>query len=91
MKDLTNKKFGMLTAIESTTERSTRHTIWKCICDCGAVHYVNERDLQNGHTLSCGCLKSHMERATAQYLVKYGILFRSEYPFPPNTHMKIMN
>lgn len=40
---------------------------WKyyfnCLCKCGQLVTVELRDLQSGHTRSCGCLKSSMVRA----------------------------
>ena len=34
-KDLSGKRFGMLTCIEPTQQRKNRSILWKCKCDCG--------------------------------------------------------
>lgn len=49
-KDLTGKKFGMLTPIEWI-----RGGRWRCICDCGNETIVDTRNILSGHTTSCGC------------------------------------
>lgn len=48
--DLTDKKFGMLTAISIEN-----HSMWKCKCDCGNYCSVKTSDLLRGFTTSCGC------------------------------------
>lgn len=59
-KDLTNKRFGRLVAIEPTDKRLHRCVIWKCKCDCGKEHYVVTFNLTMGRIRSCGCLKRDM-------------------------------
>lgn len=55
-KDLTNQKFGRLTAI-SIDHCDDGKTYWKCKCDCGNEHIVLTNRLISGHTTSCGCKK----------------------------------
>lgn len=55
-KDLTNKKFGMLTVLER--DFSKTRTYWKCKCDCGNIITVRADSLKNGATKSCGCLST---------------------------------
>lgn len=39
-KNLIGQKFGRLTVLEETDERSTQGgVIWKCKCDCGKIVY----------------------------------------------------
>lgn len=57
MKDLTNHRFGKLTAIEPTKERKYGCIIWKCICDCGRTVYLPSNWLTRGAVASCGCLQ----------------------------------
>lgn len=54
-KDLTGKKFGMLTAIKA--DYSGKRTRWVCLCDCGGVTAVSLGSLMSGRTRSCGCLR----------------------------------
>ena len=59
--DLIGKKYGMLTVMESAgyhiTPCGTRRRLWKCHCDCGTEKIVQEPNLKNGTTKSCGCWK----------------------------------
>lgn len=55
--DLTNQKFGRLTVLHSTEERSTSGSIkWLCKCDCGTEKTIAGTDLISGKIKSCGCL-----------------------------------
>lgn len=59
-KDLTGKRFGMLTVLERSVDRGNgRKPVvrWECRCDCGKVFTVNAASLLSGHTISCGCRK----------------------------------
>ena len=56
MKDHAGSRFGRLVAIEPTDRRQAGFVIWKCLCDCGNISYVNSRNLVSGGTKSCGCL-----------------------------------
>jgi hypothetical protein len=56
-KDLTEKKFGRLTAKYNTGKRQKGNgeVIWHCICDCGSEKNVRSGHLLSGATCSCGC------------------------------------
>ncbi len=60
--DLTDKRFGRLTAIKDTGKRHNKYVIWECLCDCGKTIEVQSSyllDNREGHgTRSCGCLMS---------------------------------
>ena len=63
-KDITNKKFGRLTAIEKTNKTTKdNYIIWNCKCECGNFCEVDLHSLERGNTQSCGCLRQ--ERAKA--------------------------
>ena len=49
LKDITNQKFGELTAKEYLG-----NGMWKCQCSCGNVISVHGNSLRSGHTKSCG-------------------------------------
>ena len=53
--DISNQRFGKLTAIERCGENGSR-SLWRCKCDCGSETVVSISNLRNGHTKSCGCL-----------------------------------
>lgn len=54
--NLTNRKFGLLTALEPCGQTKTGRVIWSCLCECGNKTEVRNDYLSNGHTRSCGCL-----------------------------------
>lgn len=55
-KDITNRKFGKLTAIKNTKKKKNGGYIWDCICDCGKKIEVTTGSLMSGNTKSCGCV-----------------------------------
>ena len=56
-KDLSGRRFGKLTAIKPTGERSARgSTLWQCRCDCGKEILAEAGQLISGNRKSCGCL-----------------------------------
>jgi hypothetical protein len=56
--NLTNKRFGKLTAIEDSGQRTkSGNKIWKCECECGNHHLARGDMLRSGDIKSCGCLK----------------------------------
>lgn len=64
-KDITNQKFGMLTALSLIPyeERKNHNKLreWKCLCDCGNYTIVEQRHLTTksiNHIRSCGCLRA---------------------------------
>lgn len=54
--DLTNKKFGMLTAIR-IIKKNKGKTLWECKCDCDKIIHVRADSLKDETTKSCGCMK----------------------------------
>lgn len=57
IKDLTGKKFGMLTVLEDLDERENGYCVWLCRCDCGNTVKVNTKRLTSGTMISCGCVQ----------------------------------
>ena len=78
-KDITGQKFGKLTAIDYEIKNSKAY--WKCRCDCGNETIVASSNLINGHTTSCGCIKSKGELLIRQLLLELNISFKAEYIF----------
>ena len=56
-KDLTGKKFGMLTVIKRGENNKHNKPRYWCKCDCGNPELVlkNGNDLSTGSVISCGC------------------------------------
>ena len=79
--DLTNQKFGLLTAIKPTQNRKDGRVIWECKCDCGNVIHVDTHSLQQQKTLSCGCLRSKGELAIQKILEENNICFEQQKSF----------
>ncbi len=52
--DLTNKKFGLLTALYRVPSKN-HHTYWMCQCECGNQKEIQTSHLTCGSTTSCGC------------------------------------
>ena len=58
-KNLTGMKFGKLTALRPTADRSEcGDVIWECRCDCGKLTRVRAHSLLRETTQSCGCLRA---------------------------------
>ena len=71
--DLSGQRFGRLTALVVTETRcSNGGAVWACRCDCGAVCQVPARNLRQGRTVSCGCLRR--EDLTGQRFGKLEVL-----------------
>lgn len=58
--DLTDKQFGYLTA-----KYYLRGGKWHCLCKCGNEVNVDTRNLNSGHTQSCGCLQKEKAKNNA--------------------------
>lgn len=59
--DLTNKRFGRVTALYKHKNNTTYNArIWHCKCDCGNEFDTPSSSLLSGHTKSCGCLQSEL-------------------------------
>lgn len=56
--DITNKKFGLITAIEPLSLSSKGEYYWKCYCDCDLnkeLPPILGTDLRRGRKTHCGC------------------------------------
>ena len=54
VKDITNQKFGTLTALYPLQERKNKCIVWQCKCDCGKSIKVNSTDLLRHRRTTCG-------------------------------------
>ena len=58
MRDITNIKFGKLTALYSTSKRGKKGSVyWHCKCSCGNEIDVSADNLLHGNYKSCGCVQ----------------------------------
>jgi len=55
--DITGRRFGMLTAIKRTKEKTINGAWkWECLCDCGKIKTFGIGALNRKHGVkSCGC------------------------------------
>lgn len=82
--DLTNRRYGLLVALENTKQQDKRGCyIWKCQCDCGNIVYLSSEKLQAGHANSCGCaaINSLGEQKIKQILDNANINYIPQYTF----------
>lgn len=79
--DLTGQTFGHLTVLEKGQGKVQGVLYWKCQCSCGAVVNVPSRNLREGRTISCGCIKSKGEEKIAKWLFEHNIKFQKEKSF----------
>ena len=77
-KDLIGQKFGMLTVINKTSERSGHSIVWECLCDCGTIKRVRGSHLTSGAIKSCGCLVSTMHDITGEQFGYLTVLQKTE-------------
>ena len=84
--DITNQKFGKLTALEKI--RKKYHTFWICKCDCGNTSIVCGTKLRKGLTRTCGCnagngdfiqKKKNKEFQTYEEAFKYRLLKNTKW------------
>ena len=67
--DLTGQRFTRLLVLEEADAEhqvyyNGKHKVtWKCLCDCGNIHYATTENLRRGDTPSCGCIKKENQRA----------------------------
>ena len=66
--DLRNMRFGYLTALEPTGERSRKDIVWLCRCECGKECKVPAASLVSGNTFSCGCLRGEHFKEINRYI-----------------------
>ena len=55
IRDISNQKFGKLTAIKSLNSDICGRKIWEFKCECGVVKKITGIHVINGSVISCGC------------------------------------
>ena len=60
MKDITGQKFGKLTVLKMF--RRDNKTFCECQCDCGNIKIIQQANLKNGSSKSCGCLAKELSK-----------------------------
>lgn len=68
--DISNRKFGRLTALYPTGKRSNGgNVIWHCRCDCQKEIDVSYNDLLYSNLKSCGCQKKEHDQKLQSFLI----------------------
>ena len=78
IRDLTNQRFGKLTALYPTDKRQTNHVIWHCRCDCGNEKDVVASRLTMGLATCCGCETSRLHDLTGRRFGRLLVIDRAE-------------
>lgn len=71
--DMTGHRSGRLVVL-SFSRSIKRRSMWRCLCDCGAITEVAQGDLKSLHSRSCGCLQreTRMRRSSARSPIAAG-------------------
>ena len=87
-KDLTGKRYGKLTVLKDSGQRTpNKHEVlWLCQCDCGNTCLVKTSHLEYKrgtelHKTSCGCIISKGEERIKKILEENNINFKKEYTY----------
>ena len=54
--NITNQKYGKLTALEYIETRNGGSEYWKFLCECGIIKIIHKGSVIYGNTNSCGCI-----------------------------------
>ncbi len=83
MMDLSGQRFGKLTVIEDSGQRSGSSVLWRCRCDCGGETLATRGQLTSGHAVSCGCAprqhsaRGHIEDLTGRQFGELTVIERA--------------
>ena len=64
-KDLSQKKFGNLVAVQSYGVNKWGNHLWLCRCSCGKTKIVASGKLTSGRSTNCGCKTSEIKAQNA--------------------------
>jgi hypothetical protein len=82
--DVSGEKFGFLTAVQPTEQRSGHDVMWLCICEspyhpAPREHVTSIAALRSGHTRSCGCLFT--DQMSQRAIAKMKSPHRKDWPY----------
>lgn len=73
---MTGKKFEKLLVVSREPSKNGR-AMWLCQCDCGNSTIVKGKQLLNGNTKSCGCLRKEVKIKHGKYNTRLYTIWRS--------------
>lgn len=81
--EIGNQYGELLVIAEAPTPniKTDHHKYWLCQCSCGNTIIVAGKDLRQGKTQSCGCIKSKGAKLINQILTENKIDYIAEYTF----------
>lgn len=81
--NLIGKKFGKLEVLSEDKSRTKQGKhYWFCQCECGNIVSIKGDSLRDGHSKSCGCIKSYGEEKITSILQELNIDFTTQKTFP---------
>ena len=87
-KDLSNQKFGKLTALYYI--ENTSPPLWHCVCECGNEIDVISTVLTQGNRTSCGCKRKDLRKnLIGEKFGKLSVIERAENYISPSGQTQI--
>lgn len=80
-------RYGRLTVRELHSRRGNKK-LFLCVCDCGNERVVQDSNLRNGHTTSCGCRHAEVRKMTHR---THGLTGTDEYTILVNIRQRCLN
>lgn len=79
---LVGQIFGKLCVLEDSGKRVSGQILWKCVCECGNMHFVGGSYLKDGRSTSCGCTRRQIMTSQRYTLLPeneaaFNVLYRS--------------
>jgi recombination endonuclease VII len=79
-KDLTGRRFGLLTVVSLADHRAKDGKIqWNCVCDCGNSATIRSASLIGGINVGCGCrngVRANIKVKESQLKTVHGIILK---------------
>lgn len=68
--DLKGHKYGRLTVVKQSKERTAHENkiMWECICDCETEKIVSSAHLRSGSVKSCGCNMAKGRKSYSEFI-----------------------
>lgn len=81
IKDITDYKFGKLTAVRCLEDIKKTTARWEFSCDCGNTHIMSCHNFLRERAYSCGCITSICEEKICNIFMDFKIDFKKQVYF----------